>query len=140
MSKAHDLAWAAGFFDGEGYITIQRRSYKGYTGHYLRIGINHVNPKPLKKMQSLFGGVIREQKTVYGNRHRRMEWGVSCNKATNILVQLIPYLVNKDTVAELALEFQKTMLSSYRGSGVPEEILSLREDLKQQIMSLNKQD
>ena len=28
MSRTHDVAWAAGFFDGEGYVTIQRRVSK----------------------------------------------------------------------------------------------------------------
>ena len=51
MSVAHEVAWAAGFFDGEGYVTIQygytkSPNGKRYHRHTLRIGINHVAPEP----------------------------------------------------------------------------------------------
>ena len=68
MSRTHDLAWCAGFFDGEGYVTIQKRNSlvngKRYEGYYLRIGINHVAVEPLLEMQRVLGGTIRKQQNV----------------------------------------------------------------------------
>ena len=54
MSRTHEVCWAAGFFDGEGYITIQERGHKDYVGFYLRIGVNHVAIEPLLELQRLF--------------------------------------------------------------------------------------
>ena len=133
MSKAHRLAWAAGFFDGEGYVTVQVRGGK-YKGHYIRIGVNHVLPEPLYEMQKLFGGVIRKQKQAKGNRHLRHEWGISCAKAADALKQMLPYMLNKDIVAKLALELQDTMGTTQK---VPEDVVSRRDLIKQQIQAIN---
>ena len=65
MSRSHQLAWAAGFIDGDGFITIQNRSQmvngKKYTGYYVRLGCCQASEVPLKELQRLFGGVIREK-------------------------------------------------------------------------------
>lgn len=138
MSKTHRLAWAAGFFDGEGYITIQVRGGK-YKGHYLRLGVNHVHPKPLKELQKLFGGNIRKQnpEKVVGNRHVRSEWGISCKKAENALIQMMPYLINKKEVARLGLELQGTMGTTQK---VSDETLKYRDFIKKEIQRLNALD
>lgn len=138
MSKAHQLAWAAGFFDGEGYVTVQVRGGK-YKGHYLRIGINHVDPKPLEEFKRLFGGNIRKQnpKTVVGNRHVRHEWGISCSLAASALKQMLPYFLNKDQVAMLGLELQETMGNT---QAVSEEVLNKRQHIKEEIQRLNALD
>ena len=102
MSRTHNLAWCAGFFDGEGYITIQSRNSKvngkRYTGYYLRIGINHVAIEPLQEMQRVLGGTIRQQTahTVVGNRKQRHSWQMSCQAAKEALVQMMPYFKNKN--------------------------------------------
>ena len=109
MNTKETLIWAAGFFDGEGFVTIQVRGGKD-KGHYLRIGVNHVNPAPLYVIQTLFGGVVREQKKApTGNRKRRHEWGISCKKAEAALRKLMPYLVNKQHAAKAGLALQDTM-------------------------------
>ena len=83
MSRAHELVWCAGFFDGEGYVTIQKRNSKVngkcYEGFYLRIGINHVNPEPLYEIKKILGGTLRKQNPakVIGNRHKRLSWQMS---------------------------------------------------------------
>lgn len=146
MSKSHRLAWAAGFFDGEGYVNIQRRSTnkngKHYSGYYLRIGINHVAIAPLFEMQSLFGGTIEKQsaESVVGNRKQRHRWVTSTQNAANALIQLLPYLKNKNEVVEKALEFQETMQREGKTIRVPEEITNLRQNLKVQITALNARD
>ena len=136
-TRENRLAWAAGFFDGEGYVTIQIRGGK-YKGHYLRIGINHVDPSPLVEMQELFGGNIRKQnpEKVIGNRHQRSEWGISCKKAEAALREMLPYFLNKGEVASLGIMLQETM-----GTGeVGPETLKLRERIKQSIQELNAAD
>ncbi len=132
-----DVAWAAGFFDGEGWVAIQRRGGK-YKGHYLRLGINHVAPEPLIEFQRLFGGNIRFDASVLGNRKPRHVWTLSCSSAAKCLAEMGPYLKNKHEVSELAAAFHATMLT--RGSTTTDSVYSFREDIKQQIKALNAKD
>ena len=145
MSRTHDVAWATGFFDGEGFVTIQQRNSKAksgkrYTSYYLRIGINHVAPEPLQEMLRIFGGTIRQQTkhTVVGNRKQRWSWQLSCNQAKEALVQMMPYFRNKSNVAELGIELQNTMSSTKKQTS--DEINLYRALLKDKIQSLNKMD
>jgi hypothetical protein len=144
MSRAHDLAWSAGFFDGEGFVTIQKRNSrvngKQYEGFYLRIGINHVNPEPLYEIQRVLGGTIRQQNPhkVTGNIHQRYSWQLSCQQAKEALVQMMPYFRNKSQVAELGIELQNTM--GKHGQRTTTEIQLYRAMLKDQISTLNAKD
>ena len=144
MSNAHDLAWCAGFFDGEGFVTIQNRNSlvngKRYTGHYLRIGINHVAIEPLQEMQRILGGTIRKQSdhTVVGNRKQRHSWQMGCQAAKDALIKMMPYFRNKQNVAELGIELQNTM--GNHGHRTTPEVLLLRAMLKQKISELNAKD
>lgn len=147
MSIAHELAWAAGFFDGEGYVNIQRRHQKykdkSYRGHYLRVGINHVAPEPLYEMQRLFGGSLEKQdtKTVIGNRKPRHRWVTSSNSAKEALIKMLPYMKNKNKVAILGIDFQNKVIGDLtKRPRITEENLELREWYKSEISRLNKLD
>lgn len=140
MSHTHKIAWAAGFFDGEGFISIQERHHPKYIGFYLRIGINHVAPEPIYEMQKIFGGAIEKQNPakVIGKRKPRHRWTLGTAAAAEALKQLMPYLINKNKVAALALDFQQTI--GPRGTPVSEDIQYKRIELKQQITLLNSLD
>lgn len=144
MSITHEVAWAAGFFDGEGFVTIQHgysKCPKGvkYFRHSLRIGINHVAIEPLLEMQRLFGGKINKQRInlVVGNRKQRHQWLLNCKEAENALRRLLPYLKNKQSVAELGLELQSTMGTTKK---VSEDLILYRSLLKEKIQHLNSLD
>ncbi len=148
MSRAHELSWCAGFFDGEGYIGIVERTtpYKDkiYHGHYLRIGINHVAPKPLQEMQRILGGIFVYDKSSEKlskdgyQRKPRYKWVATTAKAGEILEQLMPYLKNKNKAAAIGLELQRTMQKGkYK---VPDSLLCYRALLKTQLMQINSLD
>jgi len=135
MSRSHQLAWAAGFFDGEGFVTIQKRTGK-YDSHYLRVGINHVAKEPLTEIQSIFGGTIRHTDKVSGNRKPRHTWTLSTLQAKDFLEQIKPYSKNKGEVIDLGIEFQGLM-----GTGkVSDEMYNLRQDYKEKITHINSLD
>jgi hypothetical protein len=144
MSYAHDLAWCAGFFDGEGFVTIQKRNSKVngkyYESFYLRIGINHVNPEPLYEIQRILGGTIRQQniEKVVGNRKQRHSWQMSCNQAAEALVKMMPYFRNKAKAAEIGLELQNTMGKTKEKVAL--NLIELRLKLKADLQSLNAKD
>lgn len=145
MSKSHRLAWAAGFIDGDGFITIQNRNTiingKKYTGHYLRVGACQANEAPLKELQNLFGGSVRTKnsgpnKEGY-NRKEQFIWTLSTNQAAEALKQLIPFMIHKKDVALLGVEFQETMQTTKR---VSEETKTYRALLQNKIKALNSLD
>ena len=140
MSYTHEVSWAAGFFDGEGYVTIRERSHPKYTGYYLRIGINHVAIEPLLEMQRLFGGTIEKQNPdkVVGNRKPRHRWTTGTSNAAETLKKMLPYMKNKNKVAALALDFQTTI--GAHGQKVSDEMQEKRKFFKQEITRLNSLD
>lgn len=145
MSHAHNLAWAAGFFDGDGYVCIQRRKQtingKVYIGHYLRAGVNHVGLEPVRFCHKLFGGSLELQTKTQGNRKPRWQWCVNTKQAEKFLVQIMPYLHNKQRAAEIGLELQRTMLpNKTKWLGVSVEVRLLREMLRDELITLNAKD
>lgn len=48
-----DIAWAAGIFEGEGYVTIQSGTRFG------SLGVSQKDPYILYRLQALFGGSVR---------------------------------------------------------------------------------
>jgi hypothetical protein len=147
MDRKLRIAWAAGFFDGEGYVGISKRvtTYKGkkYESLYVRIGINHVAPEPLEEMIRLFGGTLRKQpiEKVVGNRKPRHQWKITTEKANNALLEMLPYMVNKQYVASLAIDFQKTMnCQRTRWGKVPEDIIKQRQEIREEIIKINAEN
>jgi len=92
------LAYLAGFFDGDGYISI----YPTGTNHH-RIGVaitqKHIDILNLYK--SIFGGSISKLKT-----HAYI-WQLSSKKAASFLVSILPYLILKKDEATIAIEYQE---------------------------------
>jgi hypothetical protein len=143
MSKSHRLAWAAGFLDGDGFITIQRRNQKVkdkvYENLYLRVGACQANKVPLLELQKIFGGSIRDKNSGPNhecyNRKQQYVWTLSTRQASDALQQLLPFLIHKKEVAILGIEFQETMQNNKQV--VKEELKLLRELLKEKIKFIN---
>lgn len=144
MSKSHRLAWAAGFIDGDGFITIQDRTTtingKVYKGFYVRLGCCQASEIPLKELQSLFGGTIRIKNSGPNrenyNRKTQYIWALSTKQACDVIKQLLPYLIHKKEVALLALEIQATMGTTKK---VSDETKTYRLLLKQKIQAINSE-
>mgnify|MGYP001597965492 CR=1 FL=1 len=54
MTREEEIAWAAGFFDGEGSVGVQRD--RCGCARYLSLQIGQRDPRPLQRFQALFGG------------------------------------------------------------------------------------
>lgn len=95
-----DYAWAAGFFEGEGCISIT----KDYTLH---VRVSQVDREPLDRLKTLFHGNIRN-KCALENRKRCHEWSI-CNALVVDFLLAIQKFVVRTRVTErirLAIEFQ----------------------------------
>lgn len=91
-----ELAYIAGFFDGEGCISAvaERRGYVS-----VRLNISQKFDAPLLFIQSRFGGNIRL------HRESIWHWEAYGESALNMLRALLPYLILKRPQAALAIEF-----------------------------------
>lgn len=96
MNNTTDIAWAAGFLDGEGCIRICRRQNGFYN---LQVSIAQVVKAPLDDLQMIFGGSIRQQSGSW-------RWQIDSRQAAKLLEQVIPFLRVKREQAEIALQFQ----------------------------------
>jgi hypothetical protein len=124
--ESTDLAWAAGFIDGEGCIGVYSNGSKSST--IVSLSVSQKYNRPLLKLISLFGGRLKSKSTPVGF----MEWRLYGSKATNVLELIAPYLdTNKKEQAELAIKFQSTITE--RGFKVSTDVWEYRADLARQI-------
>lgn len=123
----NELAYLAGFFDGEGCISINRNSSQHYG---LLLAAAQINPAPLFLLYQRFGGyIVRKQRPT--DRYRAVhQWRSSGREAADVLRQLQPYLVVKKEEADIAIEFQELMaVPTERSPSGVANALSERADL-----------
>ncbi len=127
-----DLAWAAGFFDGEGCVMICKRT----KAHAVRITVSQVDPRPILRFKSMFGGHISKQVRQNPNWKDQWKWEQDSKSGVATLELLLPYLCVKKEVAELAIAFQKTKKRT--GIKITDEAALLEVEFKQRISALNQ--
>jgi hypothetical protein len=90
-----DLAWAAGFFEGE--ASFSRTSPNRAGGSSERIMVRQMNREPLERLQRLFGGrisIITPKTTTIANYTPRPinSWEVSASLARGLLMTIYPFM------------------------------------------------
>lgn len=108
MDKHELLIWAAGFFDGEGCISIscsrkgKRVAHPGY--YTLQLTAFQNTRVPLDVFLQLFGGAIR-----YSTTHSTggWIWAQTGPGTIETLFKMTPYLLVKRAQAEVAITFQR---------------------------------
>lgn len=112
MERRDKLIWAAGFFDGEGSVSVRRQTRsngkQGLRGlaYDLKVTACQRFIEPLITFKELFGGGIVPYKE-YGLLYYR--WDRTSSPARDALVEMLPYLTVKRPIAELAIRFQEHM-------------------------------
>ena len=93
-------AYAAGFFDGEGSISVRRRGKRYAAGEYVvpRIRVGQNNRAPLDALKAQWGGTI-EGPITRGRFHAHYRWVAEGQKAINALSSFLPFLVVKRDMA-----------------------------------------
>ena len=132
--KRTDLAWAAGFIDGDGCITITKNG----NAHTLRVQVDSTTRKPLEKLVSDLGGKINgpymsrsKHKDSY-NRRPISTWVLNGVAAKEILGKLLPYLVNKKSQAAIGISLQ-TWGRTGRGHAATSEFVAAQVAIAQQL-------
>ena len=122
-----DIRWLAGFFDGEGCVSIYRR--RNRREHYLNVSISQKDRAPLDLIYEIYGGSIRKTKTP-SNCH---QWRVSSRKAEMFLRDILPHSIVKKRAIEGAIEFIGTVGEA--GQRLPEGTWELREEIRSRVNS-----
>jgi len=147
-----DLAGAAGFIDGEGYVTITKknptwRAPKGPrtgrprlegTAYYLNIVVTNRNPDPIDKLISLFGGTRYVRDRSGSQKNDYFHWRVGSSRALQVLELIVPFLVGKREIAQVCIGFEHWYRATRPapGEAMPPERRAQAEMYHQQCRSL----
>ena len=129
-----EIAYIAGFFDGEGYLGIADNQ-----GLRLIVSISNTKFEILHWLKDLFGGSIYVRQRS-GSNHKPIHiWTIVSREATLFLCQIQPYLRMKDEVAQLGIDFQNTKdWGGYNSKNLlPEDVIDYRCYLREKVMELN---
>lgn len=90
-----DLAWAAGFVEGEGtFVPLRATLRNGERRSYARMVAYQNNVEPLLKLQRMFGGVIRRFERKHGTETAGT-WSVNGARARGVMFTLFSFLSAK---------------------------------------------
>ena len=140
----NELAYIAGFVDGEGCISITKRKdkeYKNGCSFYVNLRIVNTDLEILEWIQDILnvGGCIIKRKRI-GNNKQCYELKYGCLQACKGVRLLLPYIKVKKRQAKILLEFQKLKDDNHQigRNGVPRERWMKQIKLCEEIQSLNK--
>ncbi len=145
LSPGEELAYLAGFFDGEGCVMINRNR-KAYgperkPRQYVRAMAVNTSGTPLYKLNELFGGHVTLLKRKNDAHKDIYRWEIICRPAAVFLYTIQPYLTIKYELIDLALEFYRS-LHNGNGKGnswdYTDKELSYQEFLCDEVHRLNK--
>lgn len=89
----NELAWAAGFFDGEGCTTANGNPTKFGKAVTVRMSVAQVEIEPLLRFACAVGyGAVRGPYMSKGNKQPHFQWNVSGAECCFVLDRLWPYL------------------------------------------------
>lgn len=142
-----DLAYLAGFIDGEGCFFIGHHintSYctgNRYPNYHTILKISNNCQEVLEWILSTFGGRITKfnKNRMIDRNHFTYEVYMTGNLLTDVTEMLIPYLKIKKKHAEVMFQMRQTFpRTGSRGCVQPmDDILKLRSDFRQQMIQLN---
>jgi hypothetical protein len=100
------VAWAAGFFDGEGCIHAGFETAPKYgLRTHLMVVVGQTVPGPLVAIQSRWGGSLRDQPARNPRHQHQWHWRLIGKNAAPFLTDVLPYLRVKRRAALLALDY-----------------------------------
>jgi len=143
ISREAARAWAAGFIDGDGCISIARQKYPGRKNPTYRafLAVTQNHRPSLRRLCEILGVRTKIRAAKRQPYHRRQVWFVMYfgPAAMRALEKVEPYLVRKwEEVQILKRLSTEGDVHRYPGpKGFPKETWELRHALYEQIKSLH---
>ena len=125
-----EVAYTAGFFDGEGCVSIARYFQRGRPYHTLAIIFTNTNFQVLEWLHQRWGGNLTRPVVGDNPRHRPYRHlRLSAGPARPLLLAMLPYLIIKKSEAEVALQFIEARSENRGGRQGDPAALARRADL-----------
>ncbi len=143
MVSEAELAYIAGFFDGEGSVSISnylRRDRPGRPQYSLRIGISNTDREVLLQIKEVLGCgcIVTSAPRHDGRGHKAVHrWVAAARAAWGVLVALLPYLRVKKDQAVLAIAFHQGVGLNRGSGGLPDMEVARREELRLKMLTRN---
>lgn len=146
------VIYVSGLFDGEGSVSIsktppQKNTTSKLPRYRVQCIIGMVDPQALQKIHARWGGSIRYRINPRPNQRNSWYWAISSRKARAFLESILPYLLIKQRIAEVAVELQTHLTASYGYRNGPgrgfnclpfDETVTLRDALYEEARALNR--
>jgi hypothetical protein len=132
-----DKAYAAGFFDGEGTVTIAegRRENSRWPIYNMRVIVGQNDLDQLLWLRERWSGTI-VARAAAGNRKQHHTWSAFSRQAHRFLLDVQPYLRLKRERADLAIDFQSHMQRP--GSNANRDVLRpFFAECRERMLTLN---
>lgn len=139
MNNEGIIGYAAGIFDGEGHLSIEKQSSNGIQRkkdyYTLRLIISNTSLQLINWLLIYTNGSKQVCKKKVGHKqcYKVVLFG---DNLFNFLLQVYPYLIVKKPIADIAFEFRKTVGKT--SWNVSEETLAIRLDLYLKAKQINK--
>jgi hypothetical protein len=126
-----NVAYMAGFFDGEGHISIAKRA--SGTGS-LTVQVCNTNAEVLEGFRSVYGGAVND---VTRNHKPTWKWTVCSSAASDFLRDVLPYLIVKREQAEIAIRFQD-LLRPKGGAPLTDDEIAQRVSIRDELLAARR--
>lgn len=124
MIAFEDVAWAAGFLEGEGCFALEKGSRKHTFG--IRVSACQRRRAPLEKLREVLGGEI----TVRDKDGRPMYvWRLGGVRAADAIRPLIPYLYGKKEEAQAVVDYAETVDATRGCRPLEDNVIVLRKKI-----------
>jgi hypothetical protein len=137
------LAWAAGFFDGEGCVLVSPRGNGKF--HSLFTSVTQQDPTALHLLKQRFGGNVTPDKTATSDSYERKRgaalvwrWKASSIDAYAFLKAIEPFCVVKAEQVRVALEFPSVGVKFVSRNRIPDEVRAKREQVMLSLRAIRK--
>lgn len=128
------LAYFAGFFDGEGCI------FPHIPDGTVHLVVCNTKPKVLYELQKRLGGSIRHYPPSRDGERTVYQWGIFNRKdCLNALKRLYPYLIIKRKQAEIAIELLEKMPRGMQGGGLTPQLRKEEWERRRPLLALLKE-
>jgi hypothetical protein len=132
--------YAAGFFDGEGSVSICKTKVAAWPRPYYTFQVNITNTdlEVLTRMQRTFGGSVKKRKREKRKWKQCYVLRLCSWDAFTFLQRIAPFVIVKRRQAEVGIEFQQTMRHvGNRWGPTSQQEWDRREALYRKIRRLN---
>jgi hypothetical protein len=106
MSWHYTDEWAAGFFDGEGCVCIQKRLRGNFLEHFLSVQVGQSTRLCLDELAARFGGGVTSYSKTGGKFWR---WRLHGTKAERFLKTIQPHSLVKRREIDAAIELRSAI-------------------------------